>query len=277
MRKDYLLDGSDADESETGFVERHWTAIWEREGGPKGATQKILRREEYRTMRPYLDRLSNGARILDGGCGLGDWALLLAQEGFDVMGMDLSRAVIGQLKERFPDITFVDGDIRSTGLPDAVVDLYFSWGVFEHFEEGLKSCIDEAWRVLKPGGHLFISVPFDNFRHALRGCLASYLRLGPEAGRLRFYQWRLTRRELATELARVGFEVCKIQPIHKRQGVLRSLDLEFGLNHRWKVTRALSAAIAPFVPGGLIAHMLIAVARKPAAADIDRGGWSGSH
>ena len=65
-------------------------------------------------------------------------------------------------------------------------------------------------------------------------------------------------------LAHQGFEVLDIKPIGKRQGVLRSLQHEFGMPYTWFASRALSATLAPFVPSGLVAHMLLAVARKPA-------------
>ena len=52
--------------------------------------------------------------------------------------------------------------------------------------------------------------------------------------------------------------------IHKRQGVLRALHHTLGMSYDWFITRALSAVIAPFIPGVVIAHMILAVARKPA-------------
>jgi SAM-dependent methyltransferase len=263
MRKDYIAATAPNDQ-ETEFVEKHWTAIWEREGGPRGHTDGIPRKEEYRAMAPYLGHLPAGARILDGGCGLGEWTLYLRRQGFSVAGLDLSRQTVMQLRERFPEAEFVDGDIRHTGFPDASFDAYFSWGVFEHFEAGLQECIKEASRVLKPGGYLFISVPRDNLRHAI---LATLSRPKPSEKNLRFYQWRLTESELARELQIGGFDVLGTRPIHKRQGVLRSLHHELGLPYEWLLTKGLSVVLAPFIPGGVIAHMMFAVARKPLNVD----------
>lgn len=211
-------------------------------------------------MAPYMAKLTKGARVLDGGCGLGDWTLYFARKGFSVVGLDLSRQTVEQLQARFPEAEFVDGDIRSTGFPDATFDAYFSWGVFEHFESGLQDCVREAFRIVKPGGLLFVSVPLDNLRHAILGSLA---RPRQAEDRLRFYQWRLTRAELARELGIGGFEVLDVQPINKRQGVLRSLHHEFGLPYEWLLTKGLSGLLAPLLPGSLIAHMVMAMARKP--------------
>lgn len=259
MRKDYIAAAEPADH-ETEFVEKYWTAVWEREGGPQGQLDRIPRRDEYRAMAPYMAQLPKGARVLDGGCGLGDWTLYFARQGFSVAGLDLSRQTVEQLQARFPEAEFVDGDIRRTSFPDASFDAYFSWGVFEHFESGLQDCVREAFRVVKPGGLLFVSVPLDNLRHAILGSLA---RPRPAGHKLRFYQWRLTRAELARELGIGGFEVLEVLPINKRQGVLRSLHHEFGLPYEWLLTKGLSVLLAPLIPGSLIAHMVIAVARKP--------------
>ena len=265
MRKDYLAT-SDAHEDETAFVEDYWTRVWEREGGPKGAIERIPKTDEYRIMAPYLDSLDPGARILDGGCGLGDWVLALAKRGFSVIGMDISRQIVSQLHARFPETSFVAGDIRATGFADKEFSTYYSWGAFEHFEAGPQDCLKEAWRILKPGGFLIISVPLDNLRQAVLGSLA---KARAAETNLRFYQYRFTGAELGREISMAGFELLGIHPIHKRQGVLRSLHHELGLPYSWLLTRGLSAILAPLLPGFLIAHMALAVARKPSGQDAE--------
>ncbi len=249
-----------SDEDETAFVERYWSAVWDLQGGPKGAYDKIPRKAEYRVMAPYIERLPKGAALLDGGCGLGDWTVYFSRHGYAATGLDISRETVAKLNTLFPDVAFAVGDIRDTGLPAESLDGYFSWGVFEHFESGLGPCVSEAWRLLKPGGYLFVSVPMDNLRHAVNGVLAGLAAAAPAA---RFYQWRLTRAELARELSMVGFEVLEVATIHKRQGVLRALHHGLGLPYDWFISRALAAVLAPFVPGVLIAHMILAVAKKP--------------
>lgn len=258
MRKDYI-ESTDQGTGETEFVENYWTKVWEKEGGPRSQIDRIPHKDEYRIMASYMSRLVSGSHVLDGGCGLGDWTLRFTSEGYSVIGLDLSRKTVEQLRERFPEATFADGDIRHMDFPDASFDAYFSWGVFEHFEAGPQECVREAFRVLKPDGLLFISVPFDNLRHSLLGSFSVPRDIS--RGR-RFYQWRFTRAELARELVIGGFEVLEVKPIHKRQGVLRSLHHQFGMPINSLLTRGLSAVLAPLLPGVLVAHMVLAVARK---------------
>ncbi|NJL70853.1 MAG: class I SAM-dependent methyltransferase, partial [Candidatus Competibacteraceae bacterium] len=155
-------------------------------------------------MARYFDRLPPKARLLDGGCGLGEFVVHLTRKGFLTIGLDISRKTVEELRRLFPDMSFEAGDIRATGLPDSSVDGYFSWGTFEHFEAGLEPCMTEALRILQPGGLLFITVPFDNLRHALRAASDWRGTATPPVLPARFYQWRLTRGELRDTLARCG-------------------------------------------------------------------------
>jgi len=263
MRKDYMPSNAATGHDETAFIEDYWTRVWEREGGPNSLIENIPTKGEYKIMSPYLSRLPDGARLLDGGCGLGDWTVYFSRNGNPTVGLDLSRSTIDKLHSLFPDVEFVAGDIRDTGFEEASFEGYFSWGVFEHFEQGMQPCIAEAYRLLKPGGLLFISVPFDNLRHALRASGASKKQHQANKDGMRFYQWRMTRGELRQELMLGGFDVEVVETIHKRQGILRSLHHEFGLPYEWTLTKGLSVALLPFVPSALVAHMILAVARKP--------------
>ena len=49
--------------------------------------------------RTVISRFPAGARILDIGCGLGREAFALAEIGFDVVGIDISKEVISQVKQ----------------------------------------------------------------------------------------------------------------------------------------------------------------------------------
>ncbi len=272
MRKDYIIDAGHGD-SETDFVERFWTESWRRTGGVEGHAKRfagridrIALKSEWRIIRRYLDRLP-GRRLLDAGCGTGEWTRYLSERGYPTLGLDISRKTVAKLTELFPDSEFAIGDIRDTGLPEAGFDGVISWGTFEHFEDGLQGCIGEALRLLKPGGYLFITVPFDHLGLALKAAFERTPK-DPADRNLRFFQWRLSRAELAQELRLGGFEVELLRPIHRRQGVVRFLHRTFGMDYAAPVTRALGLAIGAVMPRFLCAHMIMAVARKPEGAPV---------
>ncbi|MCC7251823.1 class I SAM-dependent methyltransferase [Hyphomicrobium sp.] len=265
MRRDERTLDPNEGESEIEAIEAQWTRKWDELGGPKGdiaAIEKRIRwREEFGIIDPIVSALPQGARFLDGGCGMGEWTVYFTRRGFPTAGLDVSRKTIGVLQSLFPDTEFKVGDIRATGYPDNTFDLYFSWGTFEHFEEGFGPVVQEAFRVLKPGGVLLTSMPFDNLRIAWNAIRAPY-RIGPKAPPTRFYQWRMTRAELARVLAKEGFEVEDVHIIGKRQGLQRLMQHALGMSPTATVTRGIAFLLAPFVPKIWIGHMVLAVARK---------------
>ncbi len=211
--------------------------------------------------------MSNGAPQNTGGCGLGEWAVFLTDRGYRVTALDISPEAVRRLQEAYPQIPVVTGDIRETGLPDAAFDAYYSWGVFEHFETDVSRCIAEAYRVLKPNGYLFVSVPHDNLRLALRAAFERYVPAEPGVATRRFYQWRFTRKELVDVLTAGGFQVLEVRRIAARQGVSRFLARTIGLPYQWRFSRMLALGVSFVVPKSIFAHMILAVARKPAAED----------
>lgn len=269
MKKDYIpaTDGQ-AELEETAFVEAYWTRQWDGQRLSEAARSHIEGREEFKLMDPYLAVLPPGSRILDGGCGLGEWTLYYASRGFDVTGIDLSRATIERLQQRFPQRRFLTGDVRHTEFPDASFDAYFSWGTFEHFEEGVGACLEEARRILKPGGYLFVSVPFQNRRHLRRDVRAlwrwdeHFNRHQGYATPMRFYQWRLTRPELQRELEMRGFRALIIKPIHKDGGVRRFLENDLHISGGSLAHRVARRLLFPVLPKAYVAHMLMVVGQK---------------
>lgn len=107
-----------------------------------------------------LLELPAGSRILDVPCGQGRHAHLLAEAGFDVDGIDLSKHLIALAKKRgtAPTLRYRLGDMRSlpkawTGRFDAVLNLFTSFGFFDRAQDDAR-VIAEFARALSPGGLL---------------------------------------------------------------------------------------------------------------------------
>ena len=99
-----------------------------------------------------------GHRVLDAGCGAGVYSAVLADRGVDVIGVDVSEAMLAEARERVPEATFRQTDL-SAGLDclDAdSVDVVLCQHVFSHLPD-LSTPLAEFARVLSDGGVLVVS------------------------------------------------------------------------------------------------------------------------
>jgi SAM-dependent methyltransferase len=99
-------------------------------------------------------------RFLDCGCGAGEYvATLVERLGVDAHGIEYEAEKVGlahskpQLRERV-----VQGDLQSIELPSASWDYAMLNEVLEHVPDERKA-LAEVFRVLKPGGLLFVFSP----------------------------------------------------------------------------------------------------------------------
>ena len=114
-----------------------------------------LVREERRIVDKYFTK---NATVLDIGCGAGRTTAPLFEAGFNVIGIDLSEAMIDRAKARFPHIDFRVGNACDLQFPDESVDyVLFSFNGIDciYPEEKRIQALKEINRVLKPGG-LFV-------------------------------------------------------------------------------------------------------------------------
>ena len=148
--------------------------------------------------------LNSGDIVLDLGSGAGFDCFLAAQKvGFSgkVIGVDmtpemLEKAQVNALKYGYSNVEFRFGDIEALPVEDRSVDAIISNCVI-NLAPDKEKVFREAFRVLKPGGKMYISdmvllaeLPEDlkNDKDLLAGCIAGallkeeYLRLLKKAG-----------------------------------------------------------------------------------------------
>jgi len=106
-----------------------------------------------------------GGRVLDSGCGTGNFAIGLGLCGYNVEGIDISRAMLdrARLKKKkvgLGNVEFREWDIEK-GLalyPDASFDCVVSVHALYTLREP-EAAIREYLRVLKPSGHFIMAEP----------------------------------------------------------------------------------------------------------------------
>jgi SAM-dependent methyltransferase/mannose-6-phosphate isomerase-like protein (cupin superfamily) len=180
-----------------------------------------------------------GPRVLDLGCGEGRDSVFLARRGFDVTGVDVSRAALDKARERAAaegvDCTFLERDVI---LLDNVGTEPFDWainmGCLHMLSEPdhRRRHLERVWEVLRPGGEFlvahcrsewlkgFFSVPhYDEIGPAVPGrVLRRRIRL--PGGGIKWIELptthfkEATETELAEELRAAGFEPLRLLSEH---------------------------------------------------------------
>jgi ubiquinone/menaquinone biosynthesis C-methylase UbiE/N-acyl-L-homoserine lactone synthetase len=106
-----------------------------------------------------------GGRVLDSGCGTGNFSLGLGLRGYNVEGIDISQAMLqrASLKKRkagLENVEFKQWDIERglTLYPDATFDCVVSVNALYALRNP-EAAISEYLRVLKPSGHFIMAEP----------------------------------------------------------------------------------------------------------------------
>ena len=97
-----------------------------------------------------------GKKILDVGCGIGTYLQAFKQFTDDLYGVEVDEKRAEKAKKVTPDIFVVPAE--KLPFENATFEVVFSHEVLEHVDDDRKA-IEEALRVLKPGGYLIIFVP----------------------------------------------------------------------------------------------------------------------
>ncbi|HYB44421.1 MAG TPA: class I SAM-dependent methyltransferase [Candidatus Methylomirabilis sp.] len=156
--------------------------------------------------------LPAGGPILEAGCGLGQYVILLRERGRAVTGADWSLPALQRCREASPSAPVSVMDLAHLAVRTGALSACISLGVVEHDERGPAAIVAEAARVLAPGGRLLLSVPYWN---GVRRLLAP--RLVSEGRRIRaaggeFYQFAFTRAEVRAFLEAQGLRVVSFHP-----------------------------------------------------------------
>lgn len=110
--------------------------------------------------RPCLERhrlpwLGQG-RLLDFGCGGGEFLLRMRDQGWKVTALDQSEKVIRDLRDEFGIPGFA-GTLPHPDLKPGSFDVITMWASLEHVHQPLQ-ILRDAYELLAPGGRLYLQV-----------------------------------------------------------------------------------------------------------------------
>jgi ubiquinone/menaquinone biosynthesis C-methylase UbiE len=115
-----------------------------------------------------------GKKVLDAGCGTGEYSCWYANQGGDVTGVDLSETSLDNAtdyakREGIKNVKFEKQSVLKLNFPDASFDYVASMGVLHHTPNPYGG-FRELCRVLRPGGVILISLynRYGRFRHNVK-------------------------------------------------------------------------------------------------------------
>jgi len=177
------------------YPETYW-------GDRQKGVREILRGLEERFKEAYKVRavaragLAHG-RVLDVGCGRGEFLAMLRGKGFEVVGLEPGPEAARRGAEEY-GLDIINGSLGQARLPEASFDAATLWHVLEHLPDPLGALM-ELRKALKPGGMLFVAAPDFGSWQAGR-YEADWL--GVDAPR---HLTHFTRQTLSAMLSRAGF------------------------------------------------------------------------
>ncbi len=199
--------------SNVGDPREQWQRAW-RERNLSREVELCCHRQLRQHLADALSAISSPV-IVEAGCGNGAWVTHLRQQPQNfVVGIDNYVPALQELKQHFPETVAVAADVRHMPFPDAFADVCISLGVVEHFPAGPQQVLNEMHRILRPGGLLFLTVPYYNWlrRLLIHPLRASYMAVQRRAWRrqLHFVEHRFTRSGIIRAITAEGLQVRKV-------------------------------------------------------------------
>ena len=164
--------------------------------------------------------LPKGSLILEGGCGRGQNVYMLENVGYKCVGVDYAEQTVNKTNVLVPEIDVQLGDVRKLYFESDSFDGYWSLGVIEHFFHGYDDIVHEMYRVLKPGGVLFLTVPTMSRIRQFKAKIGQYPLWKDDQKHVRlFYQFALDPEIVLRDFEANGFEIIQSTPYDGFKGL----------------------------------------------------------
>jgi ubiquinone/menaquinone biosynthesis C-methylase UbiE len=155
--------GADEEVASDEPVAEDLQAVYDRIAAHFSKTREYAWPEVESFISDEVDRCDSLDRALDLGCGNGRHAQVLAEAGADVSGLDVSRGLLNEARQRASDHGFAVDLVHGDASRVPFIDDQFSQIVYvatlHHLRtrEARRQSLSEVGRVLAPGGRALVS------------------------------------------------------------------------------------------------------------------------
>lgn len=185
-------------------VPYYWDNHWKNSDISKIYTSISRNNLVNRMTRRYVS--PQDGPILEGGCGMGRYVFSISQAGYKCIGVDTAEKTIERTKKTYPQLDVRVMSVEDIDFPDNYFAAYWSLGVIEHFLNGYDKVLDEMFRVIKPGGYAFVSVPVISWLRKLKIILGLYETKVQVTVNTDFYQFILPPQKVTEDFEGKGFK-----------------------------------------------------------------------
>jgi SAM-dependent methyltransferase len=126
----------------------------------RGSPEMIRERLKHNLTYFRDDSVKPRLPVLDLGCGRGEWLQLLMEENIPAIGVDSNSSMIERCEDANLEVYLGDAVQYLAELPDNSLAGVTAFHIIEHLPLGvLIRLIDEARRVVRPGGVVLLETP----------------------------------------------------------------------------------------------------------------------